>query len=150
MNTKLWRKPAFELHDWPRNPGALFELLLTRGENPGFATQPPDAAIAGTRENMLGKFNAEQHPYAVISIGGVDAGGTGSDVNASITLNGVTKAMRIPVKVENTTDQLTATGRVALTQTAFGIVPYSILAGALRVRDEVDVRFVIHADSISP
>jgi hypothetical protein len=116
----------------------------------GFATQPPEAAIAGTRENMLGKFNAEQNPYAVISVGGVGAGVTGSDVNASITLNGVTKTMRIPVNIKKTTDQLTATGRVALTQTAFRIVPYSILAGALQVRDEVDVRFVIHAGSISP
>ncbi len=142
----------------PNNARADFYIRLDRlavdepelRTQAGFATQPPEAAIAGTRENMLGKFNVEQHPYAVISVGGVDAAGTGSDANASITLNGVTKAMRIPVSIEKTTDHLTATGRVALTQTAFGIVPYSILAGALQVRDEVNVRFVIRAGSTSP
>jgi hypothetical protein len=113
-----------------------------------FATQPTDAAIAGTRENMLGKFNAEQHPYAVISVEGMDASGPG--VNASITINGVTRAMRIRVDIKKDADQLTATGRFALAQTAFGIVPYSILGGALQVLDEVAVRFAIHARSMLP
>jgi hypothetical protein len=36
-------------------------------------------------------------------------------------------------------------GKIALTQTSFGITPYSILAGALQVHDEVTIRFRIHA-----
>jgi hypothetical protein len=35
-------------------------------------------------------------------------------------------------------------GRVTLEQSNFGIVPFSILGGALQVQDRVDVRFVIH------
>ena len=115
-----------------------------------FATQPSEAAIAGTRENMLGKFNADQHPYAVISVDGMDSDASEPRLNASITFNGVTRAMRIPAKIEKAVDQLTVTGRVALAQTAFGIVPYSILGGGLQVQDEVNVRFSIHARSILP
>jgi hypothetical protein len=115
-----------------------------------FATQPSEAAIAGTRENMLGKFNADQHPYAVISVDGVVADAADPTLNASITLNGVTRAMRIPVKIEKAADQLTVTGRVSFAQTSFGIEPYSILGGALQVQDRVEVRFALHARSMLP
>ena len=130
---------------------SLGELVIDEPElrvQAGFDTQPPDAAIAGTRENMLRQFHAEQHSYAVISVAGVDADATGPWLNASITLNGITRAVRIPVKIEQTADQLIVNGRVALEQTSFGIVPFSILGGALQVQDRVDVRFVIHASRV--
>jgi hypothetical protein len=111
----------------------------------GFGTQPPEAAIAGTRENMLGQFHAEQHPYTVISVESADADATGTWLNAFITLNGITREMRIPVKIEQTADQLIVNGRVALEQSNFGIVPFSILGGGLQVQDRVDVRFMIQA-----
>ncbi|MEP6656548.1 MAG: YceI family protein [Betaproteobacteria bacterium] len=129
----------------------LGELVVDEPElrvEAGFATQPPDAAIAGTRENMLRRFHVEQHPFAVISVASVDADAAGSWLNASITLNGITRAARIPVKIEQTADQLTVSGGVALEQTSFGIAPFSILGGALQVQDRVDVRFVIHARAL--
>jgi hypothetical protein len=115
-----------------------------------FETQPSEAQIAGTRENMLRQFNAENHPYAVISVVGMDADAADPRLNASITLNGITQAVRIPVKIEKTAHQLTVTGHVAVAQTAFGITPYSIFGGALQVQDQVDVRFAILARSILP
>jgi polyisoprenoid-binding protein YceI len=114
----------------------------------GFSTQPPETAIAGTRENMLGQFHAEQHPYAFISVGSVDADATGAGLNAFITLNGITREVRIPVQIEQTAGQFMVNGRVTLEQSKFGIVPFSILGGALQVQDRVDVRFVIHAHRV--
>ena len=110
-----------------------------------FGPPPPEAAIAGTRENMLRQFHAEQHPYAVVSVKSIDADATGPWLKASTTLNGITRPVCIPVKIEQTTDQLTINGRVPLEQTSFGIAPYSILGGALQVQNRVDVRFVIYA-----
>jgi hypothetical protein len=108
-----------------------------------FATHPTEAAIAGTRQNMLAQLHAEQHPYALISVESVGVDATGPLLNASITLNGITLMVRIPVKLEQTTADLSVDGRVALEQTGFGIVPLSILGGALRVQDQVDARFLI-------
>jgi hypothetical protein len=113
-----------------------------------FDTQPSPAAIAGTRENMLRKLDAERHPYAVISVERIIADAAGTQLGASITLNGVTQAVQVPVKIERTVDALTVTGRIALTQTAFGITPLSILGGAIQVQDQVDVRFAIRARSM--
>jgi hypothetical protein len=52
------------------------------------------------------------------------------------------------VQIERTAGQLMANGRVTLEQSKFGIVPFSILGGALQVQDRVDVRFVIHAHRV--
>jgi YceI-like domain len=115
-----------------------------------FDTQPSESAIAGTRENMLGKFNAVEHPYALISVASVGTDATGTRLDASITLNGTTRPVRIPAKIERAADQLSITGQVELEQTAFGIAPFSILGGALQVQDRVNVRFAIRAHTSLP
>jgi polyisoprenoid-binding protein YceI len=115
-----------------------------------FDTQPSASAIAGTRENMLGKFNAVEHPYALISVASVDTDASGTLLNAAITLNGITRPVRVPAKIERAGDQLAVTGQVELEQTAFGITPFTILGGALQVQDQVTVRFAIRARTSQP
>jgi len=110
-----------------------------------FDSQPPEEAIAGTRDNMLRKLDADAHPYATIGVRGVDADASGSIVNATITVNGTERAMRIPARIAVGAGQIDVTGNLTLQQTSFGITPYSILAGALQVQDEVSIRFRIHA-----
>ena len=65
-----------------------------------------------------------------------------------MALNGVSRTMRVPAKIEKTAGQITVTGRVTLAQTAFEITPFSILGGALQVQDQVDVRFAIRARNL--
>ena len=94
---------------------------------------------------MLAQLHADLHPYAVIAVDGVDTVSDGPWLNASIALNGVRRAVRVPVRIEQDLGQLTLSGHVALEQSQFGIVPLAILGGALVVQDRVEVRFVIHA-----
>ena len=137
----------------PNEARADFYLRLDRMvvDEPGeraearFDGQPPDDAIAGTRENMLRKLAATEHPYAVVGVRGVDKDATGSWLNATIALNGVDRALRIPATIAFTPEDGTVAGEVTLAQTAFGIVPYSILGGALQVQDAVAIRFRIRA-----
>ncbi len=115
-----------------------------------FDTQPSESAIAGTRENMLRQFNAETHPYAVVTVERVVVGATGTELDIALALNGVSRALRVPAKIERTPGQIGVTGRVTLAQTAFGITPFSILGGGLQVQDQVDVRIAIRARSLQP
>ena len=110
-----------------------------------FETQPPDDAIAGTRENMLRKLDAAGHPFAVISVRGVDRNASGAWLDATLALNGTSRPLRIPAEIALAPDGVSVAGQIALTQTSFGITPYSILAGALQVQDEVAIRFRIRA-----
>jgi polyisoprenoid-binding protein YceI len=114
-----------------------------------FDSQPPDDAIAGTRENMLRKLDAAEHPFAVIAVRGVDRDATGSWLNATLALNGTSRALRIPAEIALAGDGVSVAGKIAFTQTSFGITPYSILAGALQVQDEVTIRFRVRARRIA-
>ena len=109
----------------------------------GFDTEPTADAIAGTRRNMLNRvLEAERFPFAVISVDALDAERVAS---VSITLHGTTRTMRIPLQVDATPDEWLVAGAFALNQTDFGIVPLSLLGGAIEVQDAVAIRFRIRA-----
>jgi len=130
----------------------LDELVVDEPElraQAGFDTQPTPEAIAGTRRNMLVQLHADEHPYAVVSLQGIDANAAEVSVNAAIALNGVERAVRVPVQIEHGADRLLVSGRVTLEQSDFGIVPLAILGGGLVVQDRVEVRFVIRARSLA-
>lgn len=110
-----------------------------------FDTQPSAEAIAGTRTNMLGKLGAGTHPWALVAVRDVAVDATGSRMNATITLNGITRAMQLSPQIVVTAEEASVNGRVTLEQTNFGIAPFSILGGALQVQDQVVVRFRIRA-----
>ena len=110
-----------------------------------FEGQPPEDAVAGTRTNMLRKLDADAHPFAVVAVRGVGKDATGAWLSATIGVNGVDRALRIPAQIVSTSEVVSVTGEVTLAQTDFGIVPYSILAGALQVQDPVAIRFRIRA-----
>lgn len=137
----------------PNEGRADFYLRLDRmvvdepGERAGarFDGQPPDDAIAGTRENMLRKLNATEHPYAVVGVRGVGKDAARAWLEATIAVNGIERAMRIPATIAFATEEASVAGEVTLAQTAFGIVPYSILGGALQVQDAVAIRFRVRA-----
>lgn len=109
----------------------------------GFDTQPTADDIAGTRRNMLlHVLEAERYPYSTIHIERKNAG----TLNVAITLHGTTKNFDVPAKIETTADGMIVSGNMHFKQTDFGITPYSILNGAIRVADGLDMRFRIVAD----
>lgn len=63
----------------------------------------------------------------------------------TLALHGVLKPITFPVRVRLAPNTLDAVGEVFLFQTAFGITPAKVAGGAVRVKDRVRVRFVIHA-----
>jgi hypothetical protein len=56
----------------------------------------------------------------------------------------------VPVTMQREDDerQFVARGRFSVNQSEWGITPFSILGGALQVRDRVDIRFTIEARAI--
>ena len=110
-----------------------------------FDTQPSAEAIAATRANMLDKLGAGTHPWALIAVRDVANEASGFRMNATLTLNGSTRAMDLSPQIVLSTGEVGVDGRVALEQTSFGITPFSILGGALQVQDGVSVRFRIRA-----
>jgi len=116
-----------------------------------FDTHPSETDIAGTRENMLTRvLEVDRYPFALVSVSGAFASAGDPDVDVALTLHGTTHATRIPLRIESQGDEIVVTGSLAVQQTDFGIVPLSILGGAIQVANEVNLRFRVSARRCSP
>jgi polyisoprenoid-binding protein YceI len=66
-------------------------------------------------------------------------------IAGELSLHGATRALSIPVQVDVHGDMLTASGKMVLRQTDFGIEPTSVAGGLVKVEDEVTLTFRIGA-----
>jgi len=112
----------------------------------GFATQPTESDIEGTRANMLEKvLEAEKFPFVIVRVSGADANQGNATLDIAITLHGATRTLRAPVQIDADATQISVAGRLGFDQTDFGITPYSLLGGAIAVQNRVELRFRIRA-----
>jgi hypothetical protein len=112
----------------------------------GFDTQPTESDIEGTRANMLEKvLEAEKFPFALVRINGAGVKQGEVTLSVAITLHGSTRTLRVPARIDADTGRMSVTGRLSFEQTDFGITPYSLLGGAIAVKNGVELRFRIRA-----
>lgn len=108
----------------------------------GFTSPAAPGVAEATRKNMLEKVLDVLHfPTALIHVSR-DAQDS-SNLKVTITLHGVTQHYLVPAKIESQDGALIAIGEMTFRQTDFGITPLSVLNGALRVEDELKLRFRI-------
>lgn len=97
---------------------------------------------ARTRRNMLDDvLEADRFPYIRLRIEERDA----ERLPVALTLHGRTRQLAVPATLRLGPQMLSASGSFRVQQTDFGIEPFSVLAGALRVADRLDVTFEIRA-----
>jgi len=110
----------------------------------GLDTQPSAEAIAGTRTNMLTRvLEAERFPLVMLRVERLP--GAADKVRLEVTLHGVTRTAEVPVHIERGKTSISASGQLTLKQTDFGITPMSVMAGAMVVQDQMELKFKIVA-----
>jgi len=115
----------------------------------GFETHPSASDIAATRRNMLDKvLESDRFPFVLVAVKGAAAGQAQQRIPVAITLHGVTRSVDALVALHRSGDNLSVTGSLSIDQSQFGIVPYSILGGAVAVQDRVDIRIRLVAHSL--
>jgi hypothetical protein len=128
---------------------ALARLVVDEPElrkEAGLDTRPTESDIEGTRSNMLNHvLEAEQFPFALIEIAGASAEPGKATLAVAITLHGQKRALQAPAEVEADAQTILVSGRLAFNQSDFGITPYSLLGGAIAVKDGLALRFRIVA-----
>jgi polyisoprenoid-binding protein YceI len=90
-------------------------------------------------------LDARTYPEIRIESVGISGPRWQPDIRALVTLAGATREVTVPVALTLGNETLTASGRFVIRQTDFDLTPYSTAGGALRVSDEVLVRFRILA-----
>ncbi|HSV59586.1 MAG TPA: YceI family protein [Variovorax sp.] len=112
----------------------------------GFDTQPTAADVEGTRANMHDKvLETQRFPHAFIRVSSVERSTSGARLQLALVLHGVTHNFDVPAQVQATGSELRVEGSLAFKQSDFGIVPFSILGGAVQVQDALDLRFAVRA-----
>ena len=112
----------------------------------GLDTTPSTADVAGTAKNLQEKvLTTAAHPYALVHF----ERHAPDRLDVTMTLNGVAHAYTVPVRIDVANDELSAEGGFELKQTDFGITPFAILGGGLRVEDAIALRFVVRAHRIA-
>jgi len=76
------------------------------------------------------------------------ASGSLQPLRVVIGLHGTTRSVEAPVQYRSAADEVTATGSLAIDQSQFGIVPFSILGGAIAVQDRVNITFQFIASRV--
>lgn len=116
-------------------------------EGADFSSNPDADAIAGTSRNMLGEkvLDAASYPSIKIDLLALSGPIWGLDATVRINLHGVVRELVVPAVVENRNDRLVVSSVFFVNQKDFGIVPFSVLGGALQVADTVRIRMRIVA-----
>lgn len=129
---------AIPVEDLLVDPPALRQSL---GEEYGSALSAQDRER--TRRNMLGEevLDAAKYPRIGVSSQAVTGELPALKVRAAIELHGTRRELDVPVHVEIDGVRLAAVGSLRVAQSEFGIEPFSVAAGLLRVADEVEIEF---------
>jgi len=122
------------------------EEPLREQAGPDFPPGVPDSAKEGTKKNLLGPALLDGETYPTISLAsGLLESVEGGSLNAQVqvTVRDQTRTVPVTIRYEKQDGRLLATGELPLKQSDLGLKPFSVMMGALEVKDEMTVRFSI-------
>lgn len=114
---------------------------------PDFSAPVDADAIEGTRSNLLGdkQLDALNWPEILLRCRGATRVAEGWVLDVDITSRGNTRRVEIPAQIMINDDELKASGAFSVRQSELGLVPFSVMMGALKVRDQLDIHFQLTA-----
>lgn len=129
-----------------RIPAAGFvvdDAALRREEGADFAEETSEDAKSGTLRNMLSPalLDAAQFPAITVRSLAVTVAHGALEASLSVEVAGHESTLTVPFTVDIAAGRLSARGTLAVRQSALGLAPFSVLLGALRVQDEMRVKF---------
>jgi polyisoprenoid-binding protein YceI len=115
----------------------------------------PEKDRKQVQETMLGEevLSVKEFPKILFhSMRLSHATRTGEDftLTGRLSLHGVEKEISFPVHIHRENSLLRATGAATITQTDFGIKPVKAALGAVRVKDQIKIRFEFLAEKANP
>jgi polyisoprenoid-binding protein YceI len=116
---------------------------LRAAQGADFHSTVDEAAVAGTRDHMLGAslLDSNQYPLIRLQSDQIRNAEDGMHIMTRITVRDTTAQVDIPATLQRTDDELSASGEFDLTHRQLGLSPYSVALGALRVAERMHVRY---------
>jgi polyisoprenoid-binding protein YceI len=112
-----------------------------------FQATVDEAAIAGTRDHMLGVslLNSKQYPQIHLQSLQIRHASDGLHALTGIQVRDTTAQTNIPITLRQDGDDLMVSGEFDLTHSQLGLTPYSIALGAIRVAERMHVQYQLVA-----
>lgn len=99
----------------------------------------PEKGVA--RSNALKSLDAKKFPQIRFTADEVTKTAGGYRLNGTVEIHGTVRPQTVDVEVADQGDALALSAQVQVTQSDFGVKPYSLMMGALKVADEVTIAF---------
>ncbi len=99
----------------------------------------PEKGVA--RSNALKSLDAKKFPQIRFTAVDIAATADGYRLTGSLEIHGTSRPQTVDVTVDDRGDALGLSAQVRLMQSDFGVKPYSLMMGALKVADEVTIDF---------
>lgn len=146
LNTVDQAKSHFDL-TFPVAGLTVDDPALRKALGEEFASVPSADDIAGTRKNMLSErvLQADVFPSLRITGRGPIGLGERQTMQIKVELLGRSVDLTVPTKVTLTGHTLEAVGEFDLTHEDLGMKPFSVMAGALQVADQMKFSYRIRA-----
>jgi len=122
---------------------AVDDPTLRANEGSDFEEQVNDDARSGTLHNMLGPavLNAADFPTLKITSVSLSSAAGALRARVAIGIAGHESTIEVPFVLETSPHRLVGHGELTVTQSSLGLTPFSIFLGALKVQDELRVKF---------
>lgn len=140
---------SVEPDDWQRSSVSLeFDVAALKVDGKG---EPP-ADVPQVQQVMLSEqvLDVKRFPTVAfrsrrVSAAPQAANGAVLAIEGDLTLHGVTRPLTIHASATRQAERLTTRGTFVIKQTDFGIRPVTAGGGTVKVKDEVQVEFVLEA-----
>jgi len=121
-------------------------------EGDQFPLNLDEEARAATRRNMLlpAGLDGDQYPYIRLYSTGITGALPQPVIQVAIIIKGQTQELHVPVQISQQENVLLVEGEFTIQQTDFGMTPMSVMAGALRVENEVTIKFGLMTELQAP
>ncbi len=115
-------------------------LQVLKGEGGGVTplTGPEKGVV---RSNALKSLDAKKFPTITFVAEDISAIPTGYRLDGTVEIHGTSRPHSVDLAVEDAGDTWVMTTSTAVVQSQFGVKPYSLFMGTLKVDDEVTLRF---------
>ena len=142
IGVKTWQATVQWQGDQPASAELVVDvdsLQVLKGEGGVTPLAGPEKGVA--RSNALKSLDAKKFPQIRFSASEIAKTADGYRMTGSLEIHGTSRPQVVDLKVEDRGDGWALSAQVPVTQTDFGIKPYSLFMGSLKVAGEVTIGF---------
>lgn len=118
---------------------AVDSLEVIKGEGGVTPLLGPELGIV--RSNALKSLEAKKFPQIRFTATDIAKAAGGYRLSGTVEIHGTSRPQLVDLTVEDCGDHWAMSAQAAVTQSDFGVKPYSLLMGAVKVADEVNIDF---------